>query len=143
MNKKKIYIASDHAGYDLKEFIISSLEKEYEFIDLGCTNKLSVDYPDYANKLAADLDKDRDSFGVLICGTGIGISIAANRHKHIRAAICHEEYATKMSRKHNNANVIVFGSRIIEKEKALEMIKIFTLEKFESARHEIRVKKLS
>ncbi len=143
MSNKKIYIACDHAGFDLKESLIKELTNKLDIIDLGCNSKASVDYPDYANKIAEKLKNDDKAFGILICGTGIGISIAANRHKHIRAAICHDNYSAKMARKHNNANIVVFGSRIIAFEDAVEIIKLFLSEEFEANRHDLRVKKLS
>ncbi len=143
MNRKTFYIASDHAGYDLKESLIKILQHKFQIINLGCDSVKSVDYPDYANKLAEKLKSDNESFGILICGTGIGISIAANRHKHIRAAICHDINAAKMSRKHNDANVVVLGSRVIELKDALDIIYVFASENFAAERHKVRVEKLS
>lgn len=141
---KKIFIASDHAGFELKEFLITQLAKlEIKTVDLGCTSATkSVDYPDFAQKLAKKITKDSDS-GILICGSGIGISIAANRFKHIRAALCHNVTSAKLSRAHNNANVICLGARFTKEKSALAMVKAFLNAEFEGGRHERRVDKLS
>ena len=139
----KIAIAADHAGYDLKEFIKSQFEGRYHFEDLGTNNNESVDYPDFASKLAIFLNHNKDFKGVLICGSGIGISIAANRFKHIRAALCHNVEIAKLSRKHNDSNVLAIGSRIVTKEESLEILKAFLETDFESGRHKKRVAKLS
>lgn len=139
---KKIFIASDHAGYQLKLFLLNSLKKtSIEIIDLGCNSaKQSVDYPDYANLLCQNIDEN--SFGILICGSGIGISISANRHKHIRAALCHNKNTAKLSRAHNNANVICLGARMLRPKYALNICKTFLSQKFDGNRHAIRVEKL-
>ena len=109
----KVYIGSDHAGFDLKESIKNYLkEKKIEFVDLGTDSAArSVDYPDYAKKVAEETAKDPDSIGILACGTGIGMSIAANKVKGIRAALIYDEYTAEVAKKHNNANVITFGGR--------------------------------
>jgi ribose 5-phosphate isomerase B len=139
---KKILIASDHAGFDLKTSLIKELEKlGFEAIDLGCNNsEKSVDYPDFAEKLCKKLKKE---FGILICGSGIGISIAANRFKHVRAALCHNIKAAKLTRSHNDANVLCLGSRMISQKTALAITKNFLSTKFEGGRHDKRVAKLS
>ncbi|MBM3590221.1 MAG: ribose 5-phosphate isomerase B [Alphaproteobacteria bacterium] len=140
---KKIYIASDHAGFNLKKFIIESLKKyQTEVFDLGCdSSKNSVDYPDFANKLCDKIDDQ--SFGILICGSGIGISISANRHKQIRAALCHNKNTAKLARAHNNANVICLGARILKPKYALNICKTFLSQKFDGKRHLLRVEKLA
>lgn len=141
---KKIFIASDHAGFDLKKVLISELsDLGIEAVDLGCDSAtISVDYPDYAQKLAKKVKTDSD-FGILICGSGIGISIAANRFDHIRCALCHNVKSVKLARAHNNANVIALGARFIKSKNALAMIKAFLTTEFEDGRHRKRVEKLS
>ena len=135
-----LFIASDHAGYELKSFLLDQL-REYNVIDLGTDSSDSVDYPDFANALSVSI-KSFEEFGILICGTGIGISIAANRHSHIRAALCEDVERAKLAREHNNANVIVFGARFVEASKALESVKAFLSSEFLKERHQIRVNKL-
>ena len=139
---KKIYIASDHAGFKLKEYLIKSFKKNnIEIIDLGCNSaKDSVDYPDYANKLCEKITEN--NFGILICGTGVGISISANRHKKIRAALCYNKTIAKLARSHNDANVICLGARMIKKKYALAICKTFFTQKFDGQRHVARVEKL-
>lgn len=136
-----IIIASDHAGFELKKYIIAQL-KEENFIDLGCNNQDSVDYPDFAKALAKAIKEKRARFGILICGTGIGMSIAANRFSHVRAALCVSALMAQKAREHNNANVLVLGARIIENNAALECIKTFIATKFLGERHNNRVEKL-
>ena len=145
MQKNNIVIACDHAGVELKSFIIDYLEeKEYKVINCGTDNTDSVDYPDMANSLVSEVTKDLDNnIGILICGSGIGISIAANRNKNIRAALCYNEEVSKLSRQHNNANVIVLGARFVDKDEAIKMIDNFINTEFEGGRHERRVSKLS
>ena len=127
---KKIFIASDHAGYNLKNSVISKFSKKQKIIDLGPDLKVSVDYPDYAKKLSRKVASNKGSFGILICGSGIGMSIAANKTKNIRAALCYSKKNTKLSRLHNNANIITLGERLINKNKAINLIKIFLSTKF-------------
>ena len=144
MSTKKVAIASDHAGVELKEVL------KQELSDLGCTvfdlgpnDTASVDYPDYATKLTDWIKNNPDASGVLICGSGIGMSIAANRHKHIRAAlVCTPEQAA-LSRQHNNANVLCLGARQIPEKTARECIKTFFTTTFEGGRHAGRVEKMS
>lgn len=142
---KKIFIASDHAGFLLKKFLIAELEKlGFATVDLGCdSGEKSVDYPDFGQKLCKRISPKNDDFGVLVCGSGIGISIAANRFKHIRAALCHNKKSAEMSRRHNDANVICLGARMISEKNALAALKVFLATKFEAGRHEKRVAKLS
>lgn len=115
----------------------------YEVLDLGTTGRDSVDYPDFANALAKALEEGRASRGVLVCGTGIGISIAANRHRHIRAALCHDSVSARLARAHNDANVLALGARLIGIEVAKECLRVFFNTPFEGGRHAGRVAKLS
>ena len=141
MLRDKIYIASDHAGFELKEKICTYLkEKNIIYDDLGTNNNSSCDYPDFAHLLANKIDEN--SFGILICGSGIGISIAANRHKNIRCALCNEGLSAKLSRQHNDANVLAMGGRMIGFEQALNLIDIFINTKFDGKRHIDRIKKI-
>lgn len=138
----KILISSDHAGFFLKEFLIDELVKlGFSLVDLGTNSpQKSVDYPDFAQKLSKKLKTEK---GILICGSGIGISIAANRFKHIRAALCHDVESAKLSRAHNDANVLCLGARVVTNKLALSIAKAFLKSEFEGERHERRVKKLS
>ncbi len=111
-------------------------------LDLGTNNTNSVDYPDFAHLLSKKMKKNKDAIGVLVCGSGIGMDMAANKHKNIRAALCYNIKSTKLSRKHNNANVIALGSRLTKKEVALKCINIFLKTNFEGGRHLRRVKKI-
>lgn len=140
--QKKILIASDHAGFTLKNFLIEELTKlGLKPVDLGCKSaEKSVDYPDFAHKLGTKL---KDEFGILICGSGIGISIAANRHKNIRAALCHNVKVAKLSRAHNDANVLCLGARIVKEKSALAIAKAFLGGEFEGGRHGKRVSKIN
>tara|TARA_B100000945_G_scaffold311378_1_gene304507 strand:- start:337 stop:750 length:414 start_codon:yes stop_codon:yes gene_type:complete len=136
---RKIFIASDHAGFKLKNSI---LKKFSNLIDLGTKSETSVDYPDYAKKLSKKVSINKGSFGILVCGSGMGMAITANRSKNIRAALCYSAKNTQLSRLHNNANIITLGSRLIDKKKAFNLIKIFLKTKFEGGRHLNRVKKI-
>jgi len=141
MKDKKIFIASDHAGYNLKENIKKELvKKNKKIMDLGPKNSNSVDYPDYAHLLSKRIGKN--NIGILICGSGTGMSIVANRHKNVRAALCHSTKSTILSRKHNNANVITLGARLTTKNVALKYIDKFIKTDFEGGRHSRRVKKI-
>ena len=139
---KKIFIASDHAGYNLKRKILSKYLKSIKIIDLGPNTKNSVDYPDFAKKLSKKVSSNKGSFGILICGSGMGMAIAANKTKNIRAALCYSKKNTQLSRLHNNANIITLGERLIDKNNAFSLIKIFLSTKFEGGRHLRRVKKI-
>ena len=139
---KKIFIASDHAGYNLKNSIISNISRVQKIIDLGPDSKISVDYPDFARRLSRKVASNKGSFGILICGSGMGMSIAANKTKNIRAALCYSKKNTKLSRLHNNANIITLGERLIDKNKAINLIKIFLSTKFEGGRHLRRIKRM-
>jgi ribose 5-phosphate isomerase B len=139
-----IYIAGDHAGVEYKSKLVEFLKAlKYTVTDLGTNSNASVDYPDYADKVAAKLKKEPEAFGILICGTGIGISIAANRHKHIRAALCHTIEEAKLSREHNNANVICLGARVTSITVAQGMVQKFLKTNFAGGRHANRVAKLN
>ena len=139
---KKIFISSDHAGYNLKINIIRKLSKKQKIVDLGPSSNNSVDYPDYAHKLSKKVSNNKGSFGILICGSGMGMSMTANKNKKIRAALCYSVKNTKLSRLHNNANIITLGERLINKNKAFNLIKVFLSTKFEGGRHLRRVKKI-
>ena len=140
---KKLFISSDHAGYNLKEQIKKKFNKKFSFIDLGTHNsKISVNYPDYAHKLCKKVANNSKNMGILVCGSGMGMSMAANRHKKIRAAVCYSPKNTKLSRLHNNANIITLGSRLIKKNTAFKCIDVFVNTKFEGGRHKERVKKI-
>ena len=142
INIKKIVIASDHAGFKLKEFIKKYLiKKKIKAIDLGPKNITSVDYPHYAHNLSKKMKNDF-KLGILICGTGIGMNIAANRHKHVRAALCYSVKSCKLSRQHNDANVITLGARLTKKNVALKCINTFINTNFIGGRHLRRVKQI-
>ena len=143
-----VAIASDHAGYSFKEVIKQELvSMGHKPLDLGTDSEESVDYPDFAEKLAVALQNKQAEYGVLICGSGIGISIAANRYNHIRAALCSEPVSAYYARAHNDANVIVFGAKFIGQEVARSCLRVFLTTAFDGAtveggRHERRVQKL-
>jgi len=140
---KKIVIASDHGGFELKEFLIKELRKEgYELVDFGTKSSDSVDYPEFAQKVAKAILNKEFERGILICGTGIGICISANRFKEIRAGLCHTIEDARLSRQHNDANIICFGGRTTEPKVALECVKIFMITEFEGGRHKRRVDKI-
>ena len=140
---KKIFISSDHAGFNLKEQIKKKFEKKYVFHDLGTDNsELSVNYPDFAHKLCQRVSKNSKNMGILVCGSGMGMSMAANKHKKIRAAVCYSIKNTKLSRLHNNANIITLGSRLTKKNTAFKCIEAFLNTRFEGGRHIKRVKKI-
>jgi len=139
---KKVYIASDHAGYALKQLIVKEfLSKEgINFQDLGTNSEKSVDYPKFAKKLSKKINKT--SMGILICGSGIGVSISANRHKHIRASLCHNVNSARMTRKHNDSNVICLQGRPFVKKKIFAMLNAYFDTEFEEGRHTRRVEQL-
>lgn len=142
MNNKPIVIACDHAGVELKKEINLMLAAEgYGIIDCGVNSLDSVDYPDVAEKLALEVLKNNCP-GIIICGTGIGVSIAVNKVPGIRAALCHNEYTARMAREHNDANVIAMGARVIGVGLAIEMIKTFLNTEFTAGRHNRRVEKI-
>ena len=139
---KNIYIASDHAGFNLKESIKKKYSKKYKLFDLGPENSTkSVNYPYYAHKLSKKINK-KQNIGILVCGSGMGMSMSANKHKNIRAALCYSVKNAKLSRLHNDANVITLGERLISKTLAYKCIDAFLNTKFEGGRHLKRVKKI-
>ena len=142
-NLKKIFISSDHAGFKLKEAIKSYLSnKKLSFTDMGPFKESRVDYPEFAHKVAKRVRLNKNHIGILICGSGIGMNIVANKHKNIRAAQCFNLKSTKLSRLHNDANIITLGSRLLTKKNALSFIGIFLNTKFEGGRHSKRINKI-
>lgn len=136
----KIVIGADHGGYELKEAVGKLLLKDgYEVVDVGCNTADSVDYPDYASKAVEKITSGECELGVLICGTGIGMSIAANRDRRIRAANCHNSFTAQMSKEHNNANVLCLGARVLEADHALEILKVWLSSQFAGGRHQRRI----
>jgi ribose 5-phosphate isomerase B len=139
----RVILASDHAGFKLKEEIKKFLiKKRKKVLDLGTKNTSSVDYPDYAHLLSKKMGDVRNQFGILICGSGTGMSMVANKHKNIRAALCYDIKSTKLSRLHNNANVMTMGARLIKKNVALRCVNIFLKTNFDGGRHLRRIKKI-
>ena len=142
--KKNIFISCDHGGFYLKEQIIQYLlKKSFKIIDLGTKTPSSVDYPDYSEVLVNEIKNNLNYLGILLCGTGIGMSIAANRYAHIRAALCTNEDMAKLSRQHNDANVLVLGGRTTSLNSAKKIIDAFITTEFEKGRHIQRLKKIS
>ena len=140
---KKICISSDHAGYEIKEFIKEHLIKsKISTIDLGPFFKKSVDYPDFAKKVSKRVSKRKSDIGILVCGSGTGMAISANKTKGIRAAVGYNIKSTQLSRQHNNANVLCLGSRLTKKKEAIKLVNIFLSTKFEGGRHLRRTKKI-
>ena len=139
----KIAIASDHGGVDMKNALVEYFtQRGLNVTDLGTNSTDSVDYPDYADKMAQHILAKESDFGILICGTGVGISIAANRHKGIRAALIYNEFVAQMAKAHNNANIIVFGGRTMNVEDVKKYCEIFINTSFEGGRHQNRLNKL-
>ena len=139
----KIFLSSDHAGFELKEKVKSFLiDNNFEYEDLGCSSLEPVDYPDFAKLLSKKLKDKNNSKGILFCGAGIGISMGANRFLHIRAALCTSVEMASKSRKHNDANVLALGGRILQDKLALEIVKEFLQTDFEAGRHSLRVDKI-
>lgn len=139
-----IAIASDHAGFRLKKYVIEYLEKKnYEFKDFGTFNENSCDYPDYSLFVAEAVAKGKYEFGILICGTGIGIGIAANKVPGIRAALCHDTFSAHACREHNNANILTMGERIVGPGLAIDIVETFLNSKFEGERHQKRIDKIT
>ena len=139
----KIFLSSDHGGFELKEKVKGFLiNNNFEYEDLGCTSLEPVDYPDFAKILSKKIKDKNNSMGILFCGTGIGISMAANRFPHIRAALCTSVEMASKSRKHNDANVLALGGRILKEKLALEIVKAFLQTDFEAGRHSLRVNKI-
>ncbi|PCI50488.1 MAG: ribose 5-phosphate isomerase B [Alphaproteobacteria bacterium] len=144
MTKEIIALAGDHGGYALKVILKSFLvESGFDVLDLGCDGMESVDYPDFADAMADVIKQNKAGRGVLVCGSGIGISIAANRYSHIRAALIHDRLTAELSRRHNNANIIVMGGRVIGPDVAIDCLKAFLNTTFEGGRHQRRIDKMS
>ena len=140
---KKISISSDHAGFKLKEKIKKNLiKKKIQVVDLGPKSEQSVDYPDFAKKIARNVSSRKGNIGILVCGSGTGMAMSANKFKKIRAAVCYNKASTRLSRLHNNANILALGSRLTNKSTALKLVNIFLSTKFEGGRHLRRVKKV-
>lgn len=149
----KIFIANDHAAVELKNNIVSFLKSSgFVVEDLGCNDNKKVDYPDYANALcerllreieSKNIESKKEAKGILLCGSGIGMSIAANRHNHIRAALCTEPFSAQLAREHNDANVLCLGARLTGSDMAEQIIRSFLNAEFLHGRHEERVKKLN
>jgi ribose 5-phosphate isomerase B len=133
----KIFIASDHAGFELKKYLLE--KSKVNMIDMGTHNTESCDYPIFANKLCYSVEEEEWSRGILICSTGVGMSIAANRWSQIRAALCFNESMAKLCRRHNDANVLVLGAGVISAETALNCFRIFLETEFEGGRHKRRL----
>ena len=140
---KTIFIASDHAGFNLKKAIVKKYSKKLKIMDMGTNNsKKSVNYPYYAHKLCLKVSKKKSNIGVLVCGSGMGMAMSANKHKKIRAALCYSVKNAKLSRLHNDANIITLGSRLTSKNKAFNCLNAFLNTKFEGGRHKKRVKNI-
>ena len=140
---KTVCIASDHAGYNLKEVIKDHLvNKNMSIFDLGPYNNNSVDYPKYAKKLGNRIKLNKSDVGILVCGSGTGMAISANKIKTIRAAVCYNLKSTRLSRQHNNANIIAIGARFTKKKLSLKLVETFLKTKFEGGRHLRRVRKI-
>ena len=139
----KILIANDHAGFQMKQALVKKLIKKFNFLDLGAFSNDSVDYPDYAEKLSKEISSKKFDKGILICGSGRGMSIVANRFKNVRAALCTTAKMARMAREHNDANILVLGSRLISEEEAIKCLLVFIKTKFEGGRHQTRLDKLN
>ena len=140
---KKISISSDHAGFKLKETIKQNLKKKkINIVDLGPKTDTSVDYPDFAKKVARNIALKKSNMGILVCGSGTGMAMSANKFKKIRAAVCYNKASTRLSRQHNNANIMALGARLTKKTDALKLVNVFLNTKFEGGRHLRRVKKI-
>ena len=143
MEIKRVILASDHAGFKLKESIKKFLlKKRKKVLDLGTKDSKSVDYPDFAHSLSRKIKNNKNEFGILICGSGIGMDMTANKHKNIRAALCYDIKSTRLSRQHNNANVMAIGARLTKKNVALKCVSTFMKTNFDKGRHQRRVSKI-
>ena len=140
---KKICISSDHAGYKIKEYIKTLLYKnKISLIDLGPYNDKSVDYPDYAKKVAKRIKGKKSDFGILVCGSGTGMAISANKIRGVRAAVCYNKTSTYLCRSHNNANILCIGARLTKKNNIEKIVSVFLKTEFEGGRHQRRIKKI-
>ena len=142
MRLNKIFISSDHAGFNLKKSIIKKFSKKQKIIDIGPSSTKSVDYPDYAHKLSKKVSSNIKNIGILVCGTGTGMAISANKNKKIRAALCYNIKSAKLSRQHNNANVIAIGARLTKRKVAIICVDTFIKTEFVGGRHLRRIKKI-
>jgi ribose 5-phosphate isomerase B len=144
MSRETVAVAADHAGYALKSCLAKELgELGYAVLDLGTDSDESVDYPDFAEAMAEAIGQGKAAKGILVCGSGIGISIAANRHREIRAAPCHDAVSARLARQHNDANVLALGARLVDVEVAKDCLRTFLSTAFEGGRHQRRVAKMS
>ena len=142
--EKKIAICSDHGGFDLKEFLKNKLEQQgYLLVDYGCFSHESVDYPDMVHPLAEAVSNNKFEKAIIMCGSGNGIQMAANKHRNVRAALCWDVEQTKLTRMHNDANILSLPGRFINYDLALQMVEVFLNTAFEDGRHQIRVEKIS
>ena len=137
-----ISIGNDHAGVDYKNYIIDKLKDNYNIINHGTNNIESVDYPDFAHPVSLDVQNNKSDLGILICGSGNGVAMTANKYKKVRAALCWNEQIAVLAKKHNNANIICIPARFISKEEALQIIKSFIETEFEEGRHQRRINKI-
>ena len=143
MERLDIAIASDHAGVEMKLHLVKFLLKRgHNVIDMGVRRKVRVDYPDYGKKVAKAVAEGEVPLGILICGSGIGMSITANRYKGVRAALVHDHYTARMAKAHNNANILCLGARVIAKELAEELVEVWLATEFEGGRHTQRLEKI-
>lgn len=139
----KIALASDHAGFELKNAIILYLKEEnIEFIDFGCYTSEACDYPDYAHPLAIAVENDHDLIGIVFCGSGNGINMTVNKHQGIRSAICWNTKVAELAKAHNNANICSLPARFVDEKEALEIVKVFLKTEFENGRHSVRINKI-
>ncbi len=140
----KIAIGSDHGGFELKKLLVAKLSSlGHEVSDLGCDSDTSVDYSDFADQVCAQVLDGKAQSGILVCGTGIGMSMAANRHRGIRAALCHNEYTARLSREHNDANILCLGDRVLGKGLAESIVDVWLSSSFAGGRHQRRIDKFS
>jgi len=138
-----LYIASDHGGFNLKQTVMECLDAQgVKYIDLGVDSRDSVDYPDYAAAVAEKIMQDPAAEGILICGTGIGMSITANKFPGVRAALVHDEFTARMAREHNNANILILGGRVVDPDMACTMVRIWLSSSYEGGRHQNRLDKI-
>jgi ribose 5-phosphate isomerase B len=144
MSKVIIPIGADHAGFQLKERVKAHLEaKGYEVKDFGCYSEESIDYPDYAHPVASMVEENENMLGIVICGSGNGINMTANKHQGIRSALCWKKEIAELARQHNNANIIALPARFISEEEGIEMVDVFLATAFEGGRHQNRVNKIA
>lgn len=142
--KKTVPIGSDHAGFELKKAVVEHLtSKGYKLEDFGCYSEDSIDYPDFGHPVAEMVESNKDMLGVIICGSGNGINMTANKHQGVRSALCWKKELAQLAREHNNANIIALPARFITTEEALEMIDVFFSTEFEGGRHKRRVDKIA